>query len=449
MLPDTPAPPFPTAAMLRPILALALAAGLTGPVHAQATRLSSAERRMRDWALAHRDEQIAYLARVVDIPSGTMNLTGVRRVGEVFRASLDSLGFATRWVPQDSVHRAGHLVAERSGRPGRTRVLLLGHLDTVYEGDQVGWRREGSDSVARGAGAHDMKGGDVILLYALRAMAHAGELEHANVTVILTGDEEEAGEPYAISRGDLVEAGRRVDVALSFESGGGNTAVVARRSAGTWRLEVTGQQAHSAGVFREGVGYGAIYEMARILDGFRSRLAGPPTLTFNPGIVVGGTEVTLDSAGFGGTAAGKTNIVAPRAIAEGDLRTLSDAERDSARAVMRAIVGQNLPGTRATIAFDDGYPSMSPTEGNARILRLYSAASEALGYGTVGPYDPVKRGAGDISFIAATVPGLLDGLGAGGDGDHSPDETVNLNSLVPQTQRAAVLIARLGREPRP
>jgi glutamate carboxypeptidase len=378
-----------------------------------------------------------------------MNLAGVRRVGDVFRASLDSLGFTTRWVPQDGVHRAGHLVAEHRGRPGRTRILLLGHLDTVYEGDQVGWRRVGSDSMARGAGAHDMKGGNVVLLYALRAMAHAGELEHANVTVILTGDEEEAGEPYALSRGDLLEAGRHADVALSFESGGGNTAVVARRSAGSWRLEVTGHQAHSSGVFREGVGYGAIYEMARILDGFRTRLAGPPTLTFNPGTVVGGTEVTLDSAGFSGTAAGKTNIVAPRAIVQGDLRTLSDAERDSARAVMREIVAASLPGTHASIAFDDGYPSMSPTEGNARILGLYSAASEALGYGAVGPNDPIKRGAGDISFIAAMVPGLLDGLGADGSGDHSPEEVVNLNSLVPQTQRAAVLMARLGRERRP
>jgi glutamate carboxypeptidase len=303
--------------------------------------------------------------------------------------------------------------------------------------------------MARGAGAHDMKGGDVVLLYALRALADAGELDSANVTVLLTGDEEEAGEPYTVSRGDLLAAGRRADVALSFESGGGGKAVVARRSAGSWRLEVTGQQAHSSGVFRKGVGYGAIYEMARILDGFRTRLAGPPTLTFNPGTVVGGTAVTLDPEGFSGTAAGKTNIVASRAIVQGDLRTLSDAERDSARAVMRAIVSRSLPGTRATIAFEDGYPSMSPTDGNARLLRRYSAASQALGYGAVRPDDPVIRGAGDISFVAATVPGLLDGLGVEGSGDHSPGEVVNLNSLVPQTQRAAVLIARLAREPKP
>lgn len=402
---------------------------------------------MRDWARVHRDEQIAYLARVVDIPSGTMNAEGVRRVGAVFRASLDSLGFVTRWVTQDSVQRGGHLVAVHRGRSGRARLLLIGHLDTVYEGEQFGWRLDPGDSTAHGAGSHDMKGGDIVMLYALRALAHAGALEDANVTVVLTGDEEEAGEPYSVSRRDLIEAGRGADAALSFESGGGGTAVTARRSAGTWRLEVTARQGHSSGVFRDSVGYGAIYEMARILDGFRTRLAGPPTLTFNPGTVVGGAQVELDPDGFRGTAAGKTNIIAPRAMAQGDLRTLTDGERDSARAVMREIVARSLPETHATITFDDGYPSMAPTRGNARLLGVYSAASEALGYGRVEPNDPVKRGAGDISFVAADVAGALDGLGAGGGGDHSPEEIVSLNSLVPQTQCAAVLIARLAREP--
>ncbi len=431
---------------LRPLVALSAGLTFAASVSAQTSRLSAAESRMRDWVRSHHAEQTRYLARVVNIPSGTMNFAGVRRVGDVFRKSLDSLGFTTRWVAQDSVHRAGHLVAVRRGRPGTARLLLLGHLDTVFEGDEFGWRREGNDSIAHGAGAHDMKGGNVILLYALRAMAAAGELERANVTVVLTGDEEEAGDPHSVSRRDLVDAGRAADVALSFEGGGGKTAVIARRSAGTWRLEVTGRQGHSAGVFRDSAGYGAIYEMARILDGFRTRLVGPPTLTFNPGIVVGGTETTLDSAGFRGTAAGKTNIIAPRAVVQGDLRTLSDAERESARKTMREIVSRSLPGTRATITFDDGYPSMAPTPGNTRILRHYSAASEALGYGAVGPYDPIKRGAGDISFVAPLVPGALDGLGAAGSGDHSPEEVVNLNSLVPQTERAAVLMSRLARE---
>ncbi len=240
MIASWPDDPPDTARLLLAFLAL--------PLAAQAPRLSARETRMRDWALAHRDEQIAYLARVVDIPSGTMNADGVRRVGAVFRASLDSLGFTTRWVAQDSVRRGGHLVAVHPGRSGRARLLLIGHLDTVYEGDQFDWRIEPGDSTARGAGAHDMKGGDVIILYALRALAHAGELKDANITVVLTGDEEEAGEPYAISRRDLIEAGR---------------------------LEVSALQGHSSGVFRDSVGYGAIYETARILDAFRTRLAGP------------------------------------------------------------------------------------------------------------------------------------------------------------------------------
>jgi glutamate carboxypeptidase len=292
-----------------------------------------------------------------------------------------------------------------------------------------------------------MKGGDVVLLWALRALAQAGALKDANITVVLTGDEEEAGDPYSVSRRDLIEAGRVADVALGFEAGGGSTAVTSRRSAGTWRLDVTARQGHSSGVFGEGVGAGAIYEAARILDAFRTRLSGTPSLTFNPGTIVGGTTVTLDTTGFEGTAAGKTNIIAPRAIVQGDLRSLSDTERDSARAVMREIVAQSLPETRATITFDDGYPSMPPTPGNMRVLRVFSEASQALGYGAVGPNNPVERGAGDISFVAALVGGSLDGLGADGGGSHSPDEYVSLGSLVSQTQRAAVLIARLAAQP--
>lgn len=415
---------------------------------AQTPPLSRAESRMRDWIRAQRDDQIAYLARVVNIPSGTMNAAGVQRAGAVFRASLDSLGFTTRWSVQDSVKRGGHLIAVHKGKAGRARLLLIGHLDTVFEGEGHAWRLDPGDSTAHGAGAHDMKGGDVVLLWALRALAQAGALKDANITVVLTGDEEEAGDPYSISRRDLIDAGRGADAALAFESGGGGTAVTSRRSAGTWRLDVTARQGHSSGVFRDSVGAGAIYEAARVLEGFRTRLSGSPTLTFNPGTIVGGTTVVLDTAGFEGTAAGKTNIIAPRAIVQGDLRTLSDAERDSARAVMREIVARSLPETHATITFDDGYPSMPPTPGNASLLGVYSAASQALGYGAVGPNDPVKRGAGDISFVAALVGGSLDGLGPDGEGDHSPEEYVSLGSLVPQTQRAAVLIARLVAERR-
>ncbi len=422
---------------------LALAA-LAAPLPAQGP-LSRVEQRVRAVAAAAHEDQVAYLRRVVDIPSSTLNLDGVRRVGAVFRASLDSLGFTTTWVDlPPEMRRAGHLVAERRGRAGAVRLLLIGHFDTVVEPGGPSFVRE--DSTARGIGAADMKGGDVVILYALKALHAAGALEGLNLTVVFTGDEEAAGRPLALARQALVDAARRSDVALAFEGGNRGDATVARRGAGSWHVTATGRQAHSAGVFGQGAGFGAIYELARILEAFRTQLAGERYLTFNVATIVGGTEVTYDSVEHRGTTASKTNIVPRLAVAHGDLRTLSPEQLERARARMRDIVAQHLPGTSAEIAFDDGYPPMAPTPGNARLLAVYDSVSQALGYGAVAALDPGRRGAGDISFIAPIIDGL-DGLGALGGGAHAPGERVNLAALLMQTERAALLLHRLGSRP--
>jgi glutamate carboxypeptidase len=426
-----------------PFAALGAGCALAVQLHGQA--LASQERRIRAAVDASRDDQIAYLQRVVDIPSATLDLEGVRKVGAVFRASLDSLGFTTRWVSMpDSLRRAGHLVAEHRGKPGTVRMLLIGHLDTVVEPDSANFAR--LDSMARGIGSGDMKGGDVIILYALKALRSAGVLEDLNLTLVLTGDEEHVGEPRSVAREALIDAARRSDVALAFEGGNRGDATVARRGASSWRVTATGRQAHSAGVFGRGAGYGAIYELARILDAFRQQLVGEQYLTFNVATVVGGTDVSYDTIAISGTAASKLNIVPRLAVAHGDLRFISEDQKERTRATMRAIVAQHLPGTDATITFEDAYPAMSPTTGNARILAIYDQASRALGYDSVTALDPGRRGAGDISFVAPLIDGL-DGLGALGSGSHTPDERVNLATLPMQTARAALLLARLGRRP--
>ena len=411
---------------------------------AQAT-LNPTEQRIRAAIVASHDDAIAYLQRVVDIPSSTLNLEGVRRVSDVFRASLDSLGFTTRWVPMpQEMRRAGHLVADHRGKPGAVRILLIGHFDTVVEPAGPNFARE--DSMAHAVGGGDMKGGDVIILYALKALQSAGLLRDINVTVVFTGDEEDPGEPLAVTRQALIDAGHRNDVALAFEGGSRSIATVARRGSSGWRLVATGRQAHSAGVFGRGAGYGAIYELARILDAFRSQLGGEQYLTFNAATVVGGTDVTYDSVANSGTTASKTNIVPKVAVAAGDLRFMTPEQLQRTRERMRAIVAQHLPGTDARITFIDDYPAMPLTAGNSRLLAFYDSASQALGYGPVAPMDPGMRGAGDLSFVAPFMDGL-EGLGALGRGAHAPEERVNLNALTMQTERAALTIARLGAHP--
>ncbi len=405
--------------------------------------LTPAEQKIRETIDRSRDDQIKYLERVVNIPSSTLNLAGVRKVGAAFRASLDSLGFETKWVMlPEATQRAGHLVAEHKGKPGAVRILMIGHVDTVVEPDGPNWAR--TDSMAKGVGSNDMKGGDVIILYALKALQAAGTLKDMNITIVFTGDEEHPGDPLSVTRKDLIDAAKRNDIALAYEGGNRFDATTARRGASSWRVTATGRQAHSAGVFG-GAGYGAIYELARIVNEFRVQLVGEQYLTFNTATIVGGTDVEYDTIGIKGSTASKLNIIPKSAIAHGDLRFISEEQKERTRAKMREIVAKHLPGTDAKITFLDEYPAMSPTAGNARILAAYDTASQALGYGPVRALDPGSRGAGDISFVAPLIDGI-DGLGALGTGAHAPEERVNLNSLQMQTERTAMLLERLAHQ---
>jgi glutamate carboxypeptidase len=405
----------------------------------QPVRLSAVEQRIRDYVRAHEAEQIALLEKAVNISSGTLNLQGVRRVGQLFEPEFSALGFDTSWVAlPDAVGRAGHLFAEHKGTKGK-RLLLIGHLDTVFEGD--GERFVRLDTLAAGAGSSDMKGGDMVVLFALKALKSVGALEGTRIIVAFTGDEEDAGPLFDVSRKPLIDAAKRSDIALGFEEDAGK-GTIARRGMGGWQLVVTGRQAHSSGIFSPGASYGAIYEAARILDEFREKLSGEKYLTFNPAVIVGGTDVSYDSLRIAGTAAGKDNIIAPKVYARGDLRFISREQETKAREQMRSIVAQHLSGTDATITFEDGNPAMPPTPGNYKLLATLDSVSRALGQGPVEALDPGQRGAGDISFVSDYVD-ALDGLGVIGMRSHTPDERVNLKSIVPATERAAILIYRL------
>lgn len=404
---------------------------------AQARELDATEQRIVRAADARQGQSLELLAEVVDIPSATENHAGVRKVGEVFARELASLGFETRWVDQREAGRSGHLVAVHRGTLGQ-RLLLIGHLDTVLEGEP--FRREGDK--AYGSGIADMKGGNVIIVEALRALHVAGALGDRQVIVVLTGDEEDPGQPISVAREALVEAARRSDVALGFEGAEPGVAVIGRRGIASWRMQVTGRQAHSSGIFREEQGYGAIFEAVRILDRFRSELR-EPNLTFNPSVILGGTNVDYDDARKGGSATGKTNVIARDARVAGDLRFLSTEQYAAATARMSSIVAEHLPQTSATITFELEYPSMAPTDGNLAVLAVLDGVSRSLGAGPVSAQDPGMRGAGDISFVCSGQLACLDGLGALGDAAHAPGEYLDIEAMAMQVRRAALLFHRL------
>ena len=385
------------------------------------------------------------LKQSVNINSGTFNIAGVKQVGDMYAKELAALGFTIEWIAlPDSLKRAGHLVAYRKGKKGK-KLFLIGHLDTVFEPDMpANAFTMLNDSTATGQGVNDMKGGDVLIIAALKALQQQGLLQETSITVYLTGDEENAGEPRGISRGDFITRAKQHDVALAFETSAGMSKVAtARRGSSGWELVVNGKQAHSSSVFSSG-GYGAIYEAARIINSFREQLSKEAYLTFNPGLFIGGSEISYNDAGQKGAASGKTNIISPRTVVIGDLRFLTEAQKEKARKSMRQIVTQNLPGTKATIQFKDGIPSMPPTPGNNSLVKILSSISSALGYGAVEAGNPGSRGAGDISYVARYLD-CLDGLGASGNGAHAPGEIINLNEYPKLIKRTALLLYRLTR----
>ncbi|MAQ30323.1 MAG: peptidase M20 [Erythrobacter sp.] len=425
-----------------------LAALLAAPVSAQ---LSDAEEVMVETVADGFEDDVALLERITLINSGSHNHAGVKAVADVLAPEFAALGFTTEWIDQSAQGRAGHLFARHEGAPGTTKMLLIGHLDTVFEPGSpfTGFVREGDR--ATGPGVVDDKGGIVVILAALRAMKEAGTLEGANIVVALTGDEEDAGEPLDAARRDLVEAGRWADVALGYEGlsvlDGRDAGVIARRSSGSWTLTTRAGSGHSSGIFSDHAGYGAIYEMARILDAFRRELP-EENLTYNVGFMAGGTPAELGEDGLSATTRGKTNIIPSHAIARGDLRALTGEQNERVAGKMRAIVAQHLPGTEATIAIEFRYPPMAPSAGNAALLARLNAINADLGREAMQPYPPSRRGAADISFVAPYTVGLA-GMGPAGSGSHAEGESIDLRSIVRQAQRSAILISRLAREPSP
>jgi glutamate carboxypeptidase len=423
-------------------LVLAAATAFGG---AAAQTLSSAEQKIVSTVDGQNVQSIDFLEKLVNVNSGTLNSAGVRQIADMVAPRLRELGFTVRWVPMDEAHRAGHLIAEHPSPMGK-RMLLIGHLDTVFEKTSTFQRWERKGDIAVGPGSSDMKGGDVVMLYALEAMQAAGALKDASITVVMTGDEERPGEPISIARRDLLEMARSSDVALDFESGvrrdGVDYGSTSRRSSLMWNLKATGVTAHSAGIFTPAVGYGAIYELTRCIDAFRQQLP-EKDLTFNVAYVAGGTTATLDASQASGQFTGKTNVVAPIAYASGDIRTISDEQTGRVEQKMRQIVEEHLPKTDATIEFQEGYPAMAPTAGNRALLTMLNQVNAAAGFPHMQELDASQRGAGDISFIAKYDDSLA-GMGAIGGNGHREGEFIDLSQQATQTKRAALMMYRLS-----
>ncbi len=391
---------------------------------------------------------LALLKKSVNINSGTMNFSGVKAVGQLMIEQYQSLGFQTQWIDGSAFNRAGHVVATHlSANPNAKKILMIGHLDTVFtKNDEFQAYQQLSPTEATGPGLIDMKGGNAIILASLQVLKAQGVLDNLSVQVVMTGDEESSGRPLALSKKAIIDGGKWADIALGFEDGDGdiNTAMVARRGYIGWTLKVSGTAAHSSQIFTQDIGYGAVYEAARILNAFREQLSDEENLTFNPAVIAGGTRIDDDKMNAKLSAFGKSNVVAQTLLVRGDLRALSNAQVEHAKEVMTKIVSQHLPHTQAEIHFEQGYPPMAPNDGNSQLLALYSQVSQDLGYNQVIGANPRKAGAADISFAANYVDMALDGLGLLGRGGHTKNEVADMTILSKNIEKTSILLYRLA-----
>ena len=396
------------------------------------------------------EQALKEIEESVNINSGSMNLAGVKQVGLLAKKQLSDIGFEVQWLDGSAFNRAGHILAtHQSSNPNAVKILMIGHLDTVFAKDDNFQKfTRLSKTQAAGPGVADMKGGNTIIIAALRALKNLNLLDNVSIKVLLTGDEESSGQPLSLSKQAIVDGAIWADIALGFENGDNNinTGMAARRGYTGWTLNVTGKPAHSSQIFNDEVGYGAIYETARILEAFRAQLEQEENLTFNPGMIIGGTSIDFDVAKSSGSAFGKSNVIAQQAKVKGDLRALSNKQLKIAKQTMQNIVKNNLNHTQAELIFAVGYPPMALTQGNLDLLAQYSQVSQDLGYNVVKPANPRKAGAADISFAAEHVDMSLDGLGLMGSGAHTKNETADLTSLNKNIEKAAILIYRLAKQ---
>lgn len=425
---------------------LLISATLSISVPGYSIPLSPVELQIKNDVIQQQSKELGFLKKLVNINSGTENIKGVVKVGALLEKEFKNLGFKTRWFEEPaSMHKAGTLIATREGKQGK-RLLLIGHLDTVFGPKSTFQTYKRQGNYATGPGISDDKGGDVVILYALKALAKQNKLDNTSITIVLTGDEEESGKPASISRKPLLDAAKDKDIALDFEpSLHLQKASIGRRGITNWLLTSTGKEGHSSTILKKNTGAGAIFELTRILNTIRADLGHEKNLSFNPSLILGGTEISYNQLDTTGEAFGKHNVVAQSSIAHGDLRYLSEAQKNKARETIQNIVKQHLPETSAEVTFTDGIPPMEPTANNQKLLEIYSQASMDLGYGRIDAFDPGSKGAGDISYVAAIVPANLVGLGPVGEGQHSVNERMDIHSLEINTIRAAVLIYRLTR----
>jgi glutamate carboxypeptidase len=365
----------------------------------------------------------AALARLVEINSYTENPEGGRQVGTLLREVFAMPGLEP--TVRASATYADHLVfRSRPDLPNRGAVALVGHLDTVFPpGSFEGYRSDGT--VARGPGVLDMKGGLVVMAFALRAIAETAGLEAvAPVRVAIVSDEE-IGSPEG--QGVIGAAISGSAACLVFEAGRQADAIITRRKgAGGITMVAHGRAAHAGNAHREGAN--AVWTVAKFVDAVQRLTDYDKGITVNVGRVAGGHS---------------KNTVPDRAEAQLDYRFNTQADGEFLTKRFRAAAeeaAEQVPGTRVELHGGILRPPLERTDATLRLLEEYAACARAHGLG--GAEAPLIGGGSDASTASALGIPAIDGMGPRGTGFHTHDECIEAATLVTKAQALARFIAQ-------
>jgi glutamate carboxypeptidase len=382
---------------------------------------------LRELAARRYDDYVEALEELVNIDSGSFTPEGVNRVADRCEARFRAHGWSVERIahrPAEGEPQLGDLLIGRLPGSGGPRVLMIGHMDTVFDPGTAAERPFRIDgSRATGPGVSDMKGGLLLGFFAVEVLQEAGFDGFERITYVNNPDEE-IGSPF--SRATIAELAKEADVALVLESGRENGDVVsARKGVSDYTIEIVGRAAH-AGVEPER-GRSAILEAAHKTIALQALNGRWPGVTVNVGVIRGGT---------------RTNVVPERCVLEVDVRSPEEETLRAAEAeVERIAATHTVPDVTATARGRAWHRPMEKKEGGARLAELAAAVAADLGFEL---HDAATGGASDANTTSAAGVPTLDGLGPVGGDDHGPREWIDLSSVVPRIALLAGLVSRLG-----
>jgi glutamate carboxypeptidase len=378
------------------------------------------------WLQEALPEQIKFLSHLVEINSHTTNVRGIAAVQDIFEQEFRQLGFD---VQRSAVASSGDVLTASNVANQDRAILLSGHVDTVHLPESSFKQFSIAGDRLIGPGVLDMKGGLVVMLWALKAIAQFGDLAALPLRIFLNS-EEERGSPH--TRGFITELARKSTAGLVFEWGRGDHGVITSRKAiALFELQASGKKAHSGNAHGEG---------RNAIDAISRAILAIHTLTdYNRGVTISANQIVGGSS---------PSTVPDFATAICDLRAPTNGifEEVWGRIVLAASTAAPT-GTVVKAVQTSSMPALEETESSSALFVSYQAAAARLNYSCSGVQGPLG-GVSDANLVGGVGTPTIDGLGPCGDGAHTDSEYVVKSSIVPRTAALAVWLMSQSIGPR-